>query len=556
MQKYLQDLQFILENGQRVSNRTGIDTLSVFGMQTRYDLTAGFPAMTTKKLAWKSVVSELLWFVEGSGDERRLCEILHGSRASEKTTIWSANATAPYWKPKAKYEGDLQKVYGYQWRKWPVSSSAWMDNVELIPQEQHTGNNSPFSISFPTESVVLEGADELVGITMPTNNCGDVVVLQKLPTRSGNSYYKVQFLSGINTVVECSRPNLKNGMVKNPYAMTVSAGAGCYGVISKRSKYITHAYNLWYNMMERCHGTDIMKTMYYKDVGVYVDSEWRCFSNFYRDIHGLIGFDGWSNSPGTFDLDKDYHGSSFYGRHSTIFLPSWYNMHILPNKMTDGKLYIATHKTTGEVYKFTSPAFFNKHTKSTGLVDRALLNQNGNSKFWTFTKEDPPVGYKWRQKFYVDQLQVLIKGLKEDPTGRRHILTAWNPAELDQMALPPCHLLAQFNVTNGKLNCLMYQRSADYFLGVPFNIASYSLLMHMIAQVCGLRVGEFIHTIGDAHIYTNHLDQVKEQLSRLPLPSPQLWLNPDITDIEKFTMDDIKVVDYTSYASIKADMAV
>lgn len=276
MQKYLQDLQYILENGQQVANRTGIDTISVFGMQTRYDLAQGFPAITTKKLAWKSVVSELLWFIEGSGDERRLCEILHGDRNDKNTTIWSANATAPYWVHKAAYVGDLGRVYGVQWR--------------------------------------------------------------------------------------------------------------------------------------------------------------------------------------------DFNG--------------------------------------------------------------------------------------------IDQLKDLINGLKEDPGSRRHILTAWNPAELDQMALPPCHLLAQFNVTNNKLNCLMYQRSNDFFLGCPFNIASYALLTHMIAQVCGIGVGEFVHTTGDAHIYVNHLDQVREQLTRVPLALPRLWLNPSIIDIEQFTMDDIKLVDYTSHLPIKASMAV
>lgn len=276
MKQYLQDLQYILDNGTSVSNRTGIDTLSVFGMQTRYDLTQGFPAVTTKRLAWKSVVSELLWFIEGSGNERRLCEILYGTQDPEKTTIWTANALAPYWKTKASYVGDLGRVYGVQWR--------------------------------------------------------------------------------------------------------------------------------------------------------------------------------------------DFNG--------------------------------------------------------------------------------------------VDQLTDLIKGLKEAPESRRHILTAWNPSELDQMALPPCHLLAQFSVTNNKLSCMMYQRSNDFFLGCPFNIASYSLLTHMIAQVCGLQVGDFVHTTGDAHIYINHLDQVNEQITRAPLALPTLWLNPDIMDIEKFTMNDIKLIDYVSHPSIKADMAV
>ena len=303
MKTYLDALQEVLDKGTAKEDRTGVGTISYFGMQQRYDLSTGFPAVTTKKLAWKSVVSELLWFIEGTGDEHRLREILHGSRDSEKNTIWTANATAPYWKPKAKFEGDLGRVYGVQWRKWrtPVEHKA--------------------------------------------------------------------------------------------------------------------------------------------------------------------------------DTFKDDFGSTF---------------------TSSGK---------------------------------------------TSIKE-------------TDQLINLVEGIKKDPNGRRHILSAWNPGELDMMALPPCHIMAQFYVANGKLSCQMYQRSCDMFLGVPFNIASYSLLTAMIAQVCNLDVGEFVHVLGDAHIYLNHVEQVKEQLQREPLPAPQLRLNPDITDITKFTMADIELVGYQSHAAIKAEMAV
>jgi thymidylate synthase len=155
-----------------------------------------------------------------------------------------------------------------------------------------------------------------------------------------------------------------------------------------------------------------------------------------------------------------------------------------------------------------------------------------------------------------DQLLELIAGIKEDPYSRRHIITAWNPGELDLMALPPCHMMAQFYVNNGKLSCQMYQRSADMFLGVPFNIASYALFTHLIAQVCNLEVGDLIITIGDAHIYNNHIEQVQEQLSRKPLPLPSLKLNPDVSVIMDFDMSDIELVGYESHDAIKAPMAV
>ena len=303
MKVYLNALQQVLEQGQEVSDRTGVGTISLFGMQQRYNLAESFPAVTTKRLAWKACVGELLWMIEGSGSERRLAEITHGT-ADGKTTIWTPNALAPYWKPKAKFEGDLGRVYGVQWRHWRT----------------------------PVEHRAEEFKDE---------------------------------------------------------------------------------FGTWYNRKGSVH---------FKEV---------------------------------------------------------------------------------------------------------------------------------------DQLTDLINGIKQDPHGRRHILSAWNPGELEAMALPPCHVLAQFYVgRDNKLSCQLYQRSCDMFLGVPFNIASYSLLTHLIAQVCNMEVGEFVHVLGDAHIYLNHIEQVKEQLDREPLPAPQLLLNKDITDITQFTMADINLDGYTSHASIKADMAV
>jgi len=299
MKQYLDLLQDILTNGESKDDRTGTGTVSVFGRSLRFDLRKGFPAVTTKKLAWKACSGELLWFIEGSSDERRLAEITHGS-ADGTVTIWTPNAQAPYWKPRAKFEGDLGRVYGVQWRHWNK------DTVE-------------------------------------------------------------------------------------------------------------------------------------KDMG---------------------------------------------------------------------------------------PA----HKGGTRLaVDRTE----------------------------VDQLSNLIKGLKTDPNGRRHILSAWNVGEMDQMGLPPCHVMSQYYVNQaGELSCHMYQRSVDVFLGLPFNIASYALLTHLIAQCCGLKVGELIISTGDTHIYQDHIEQVHEQLTRKPQELPQLWINPDITDIEKFTMADMRLENYTPMDSIKAKMAV
>ena len=291
MKQYLDLLQDILDNGEIKDDRTGVGTISVFGCSIRFDLRRGFPAVTTKKLAWRACKGELLWFIEGSGDERRLAEITHGSKDGT-VTIWTPNVLAPYWKDKAKFEGDLGRVYGVQWRTWLTGRKRWTSSSEYEPDS-------------------------------------------------------------------------------------------------------------------------------------------------------------------------------------------------------------------------------------------------------------------------VDQLTNLIEGLKRDPNGRRHILSAWNVGELEQMALPPCHVMSQYYVNSkNELSCHMYQRSVDVFLGLPFNIASYALLTHLIAQCCDMKVGELVISTGDTHIYQNHIEQVREQLTRDPLPLPTLKLNPSIKDITKFTMNDIQLDSYKSFDSIKAPMAV
>ncbi len=173
----------------------------------------------------------------------------------------------------------------------------------------------------------------------------------------------------------------------------------------------------------------------------------------------------------------------------------------------------------------------------------------------------PVYGSQWRSwptpgGGHIDQISAVLESIRNHPTSRRHIVSAWNPAEVDAMALPPCHALFQFYVAEGRLSCQLYQRSADMFLGVPFNIASYALLVLMIAQVTGLEPGEFIHTFGDAHLYSNHLEQADLQLSREPFPLPTMRLNPEVTDLFAFRFDDFRLEGYQCHPAIKAPIAV
>jgi len=173
----------------------------------------------------------------------------------------------------------------------------------------------------------------------------------------------------------------------------------------------------------------------------------------------------------------------------------------------------------------------------------------------------PVYGYQWRHwrtpdGREVDQIRNLVEQLKKNPDSRRHIVSAWNVADVDNMALPPCHTMFQFYVADGKLSCQLYQRSGDSFLGIPFNIASYALLTMMVAQVCGYGLGDFVHTIGDAHIYLNHLDQVNLQLSREPYHLPKMYINPDVKDIFSFHYDDFQLQDYECHPTIKGVISV
>lgn len=200
-----------------------------------------------------------------------------------------------------------------------------------------------------------------------------------------------------------------------------------------------------------------------------------------------------------------------------------------------------------------------------GDTNIKYLQENG-VKIWDEWADEtgdlgPVYGKQWRRwegpdGAVIDQVKNVVEAIKNNPYSRRHIVSAWNPADVDDMALPPCHCLFQFHVADGKLSCQLYQRSADIFLGVPFNIASYALLVHMMAQVCELEVGDFVHTFGDAHIYSNHFEQVKLQLTREPMPLPRLKLNSDVMAIDGFTYEDVKILGYKAHPHIAGKVAV
>jgi hypothetical protein len=291
----------------------------------------------------------------------------------------------------------------------------------------------------------------------------------------------------------------------------------------------------------------------YGGKGIRVADEWLNFSNFCKDVKKLPNWDMKLEYPNEYSLDKDYYGADGYSKHTCIWLSK------LEQTLNREDMVVvkATSPTGEEIYTVGIKPFCKQFGFNSVCIRNCLDGVTTSHHGWKFEEMKCQQGNQLLRVRRIDQLKKLIARIKHFPSCRRLIINAWNAMDLDNMALAPCHMVpVQFHVANGKLSCHLYQRSADAFLGVPFNIASYALLTHMIAQVTGLEVGEFVHTFGDLHIYTNHIEQVKEQLRREPLPLPQLWLDPSIKDINDFKPEHIKLLNYQSHPAIKGEVAV
>lgn len=548
-QAYLDLLRDVLVNGDRKEDRTGVGTISVFGRMIRFDLSTGFPLLTTKQVAWKGVVSELLWFLEGSGDERRLAEIRFNSDREcleDKSTIWTENSTAPYWVNRSAYSGDLGPIYGVMWRKWPVSNGeiCLIDKREFVKEE-------PFFPSDFMKKIACETIpSDLDGLEFESSD-GELwrVVGKKDDKGKKNSTLLLRHKDGTELLV--SRPNLKMKEFNHPYLPSVR-GVGCLGRrIPKQNMrpYHYRAYNMWNAMLARCYDPTHPEYPAYGAVGVTVSPKWKCFETFIKSLPNVPLFHKWvqNRSDEIISLDKDYFGSKSYSEKTCIFLDQRTNASFGRPCIDDkNRLY----SSIGSVARF-----FN--------ASDSTVQANLEKGSWTDTITGtvvrpfiPPEGKLVRPKKFVDQIEELIKELKTNPNSRRHILVAWNPGEVSLMALPPCHIEAQFVVSDGRLSCLLNMRSVDLGLGLPFNIASYALLTKMIAQVCSLDVGELVVSTGDTHIYLNHLDLVETVLSRDPHSPPTVTLDPNVTEIEDFTMESFTLMNYKYHPPIKAPMAV
>lgn len=557
MIQYQEALKFLIENGIEKTDRTGIGTKSIFGYQMRFNLSDGFPAITTKKLAFKGVVSELLWFLEGSTDERRLAEIQYGKPRQEligKQTIWTANADAQG-KALGYANDDKQKllgpVYGYGWRR-----TTSLNSDVIIEVKNQNFNDAP-PVVIIEDAIVCQN-DEFINKIIINKYNTEYKVLEKIKTPRNSSYIIQCLLTGHKETV--TRPNIKN----KSFGQKILFGR--FFSTARKNKNIHHynkAYMMWYNMINRCYNINHPNYKEYGGSGIIVDKRWNNFETFLHDIESLPFFYEWvkgvNNKINNWCIDKDYYNTNIYSKDTCIFLPSKINKSYSNHEIDfTKKIVVEFPDTTTHEFIFIDDIIarfpdkrFNKES-----IRQCLNGDQITHKSCKFYRKNAKENHVFRKKIVFDQINELVSEIKNNPDSRRLILTAWNPNQIREMALPPCHTLAQFYVINNKLSCQLYQRSADFVLGSPFNIASYSLLTHMIAQVCGLDVGDFVYTIGDMHIYNNHIEGAKIQLEREPLALPKLWLNPDIKNILDFKMEDIKLIDYNSHDKIYFPMAV
>ena len=502
MIEYQNLVRRILDAGEDVPDRTGTGTRSIFGHQMRFDLARGFPLVTTKRTFFRGAFEEMLWMLRGETNE-----------------AWLSQRGVNIWREWMDSHHQLFDIYGKQMRRFEAPSP----QVELVKLRPRC-DGSPEGVVRRFELIDPAAVEQAAqtGAIRSTNKCGKVRLLDRI-----NGKYRAQFLDS-GFVTNLARPS--NACVHDPYRPSY-AGVGYIG--EPHRPYSNAEINLWRGIIKRCYLPTSTTYQSYGAKGCTVARRWHCFASFLEDISTIPGYESWLRSPGEHHLDKDYYGANQYGPGLCVFLRASQNGALTGTAVeVDGGLYLSMREAE----------------KETGR-SRKTLHTN---------VADAPEGYAYRRVFFVDQLQSLIDGLRDNPHSRRHVINLWNPADVERAALPACHALVQFHVSrSGRLSCQLYQRSADVFLGVPFNLAGYALLTHLLAHHLGYDPGEFVWTGGDCHLYTNHLDKAEKLLGRNPLPLPNLVMThaPD-TPIWEVTTDTLHLVGYDPHPAIPAEVSV
>lgn len=543
---YKQLMEDVLTKGKFKGDRTGTGTVSLFGPQAEYDLQEGFPALTTKKVAIKTLIHELLWFIKGDTDLKSLTDV--GVR------IWLDDGYRDaiekgYRGTKEEFElyvrdngYDMGAIYGAQWVSWAKPSGITKVEPRIVGKE---------ALVYPVfpRLAVSDSGDNLVGKTLNNTLGNSYRVISKTGTDSqGRSLYDIQFDYTGYVKRGVRRDVVQKGNVKDLYYPSVS-GVGCVGEYEIKTKLDKTLYKSWTHMLERCYNEQCKEYPYYGALGVFVSARWLNFSNFRKDVESLPNWRNKRIEPSNYQIDKDYYMSNCYSIDTCVWLSKQENI-----LYRNSKAFTVTTPDNLSFQEVSISEVARRYGLQTSKISKVL--KGGQSKHKGFSFEYIEEGEKYRYHLPINQLQQVIDEIRNNPDSRRLLVTAWNPTVLDEVALPSCHAFFQLYVQDGELSCKMYQRSADGFLGVPFNIPSYAILTHIIAKMTGLKVGKFIHTFGDMHIYSNHIDQVKEQLAREPKPMPQINIKKVHKRIEDYTIDDIEIIGYDPHPPIKGKLSV
>jgi thymidylate synthase len=529
---YLDLLKKVLNEGNSRIDRTQVGTKAIFGATLNFDLTKGFPLLTTKKLSFKFIAHELLWLLSGDTNIKYLKD--------NKVTIWDE------WADK---NGNLGPIYGHQWRNWQKIFFIDPKTFPKTPPEIITPFSKEYTFDFTSNKFGLIG-EKFTGST------GEFVVIKEYsePRTKNLTYnqfrYEVQFLKTGFKVKNCTTSAIKNGQIKDDYYPSVH-GVGCIGDVEIRDKDPDYYFlkETWHEMIARCYDPKHLAYKNYGQTGAFVDNDWLIFTNFVRDLKKLENWNLKKTFPNDYSLDKDFFASNKYSKDTCIWLSKSEQ-----NLNQEGRdLFEATSSDGQILYSMEVKSFCQKFDLDSAVVFNCLNSNYGQHKGWTFKylKTDKLV----RIRIY-DQIKWVIAEIKQNPTSRRLLVSAWNVGDLQEMKLQPCHHQFQFFVENNRLSCLFTMRSNDLFLGAPYNFASYALLTHLIANQCGLEVGNLTYFGADAHVYNNHVKQVKEQLKRKPRKFPELIIKNKKESIFDYSIMDFEIVDYNPLKPIKAPVAI
>lgn len=532
MQQYVDLIRDVVENGRIRDDRTGTGAIGSFGRQMRFDLSEGFPMVTVKKSLWKGAFEELRWFLIGSTDVK-----------------WLQENGVTFWDEWMGDDGTIGNGYGKQFRSLEYLVPVTPRHYEPEPIVQECKDLPEPDFSSDTGATRFR-----VGSYFSTES-GEAVILKELP--ADEEHPRIHWLIGFFStghVRKAEYRSVLDSKVKDPWFRSVH-GVGFYGDYDKKDPHYKLLVNVWRDMMARCYDDRNCSFGGYGGSGVHVCSRWHNFANFQEDAKRLDGWNLKKEYPKEYSIDKDMLTAG--NRYSPVDCV-WSCKAMQDANKSNTHPFTAVSPDGVETIFRTIGQASRGHGLNGSAVHRCLHGKLKTHKGWSeFNYLGAPDGQVLRYQ-RVDQLKQVIAGIKHDPYSRRHVISLWNPLDLPRTTLPPCHgSVIQFYVQGGKLSCQMYQRSCDLFLGLPVNITVYSLLTILIAHHVGLEPGEYIHTIGDAHIYLNHRDQVDEMLSRSPLGLPKLTLlHSKDKPLDEVVFEDLKLEGYEHHPAIKAPVAV